>query len=565
MRCARTLEIACLLAIAVVGRAHGAESEVVAPFLARHCIACHGPDKQEADLRLDTLGVEITSAESAATWSTVLERLAAGEMPPDDRPRPPAEQQRRIVSWLKRSLHEAGQRGLIAAAKRGPRRLNRLEYQNSVCDLLGIRLELAGMLPEDGSAAGFDKVGSALNISPVQIEKYLEASDAALDEALVERPPVSTTTVRYTMKDCRTCYGQFVKHGIYAEKNGDPLLWYRTDKWAPIEPFAAPARGNYRVRISAYGTLIGDDAERPDDAVLMAVHTGKFRTGGRGAHLVDVYAVEWDQPRVYEFVDFLEVGQTFKVMIASQTSTLNRVAQYTGPALAWQWIEITGPLEDDSAQRRRALLFDGVDREHGTQADADRLLDRFATRAFRRPASKREVAPYRAVMHEEFEQGATFVEALRVGMQAVLCAPEFLFVDRTDPGDAYDLAARLSYFLWSAAPDDELLSLAGNGQLNDPSVRRGQVERMLADARSATFTRHFLDHWLDLKKIDFTTPDRGLYPTFDEPLRDAMLKETRTFFDELLTHDLSVTNFIDSDFAMLNERLARHYGIAGVR
>jgi hypothetical protein len=559
--------IACLFAIGASNSARSAEPAYVRAFVTKHCVACHGEEKHEADLRLDTLATDLATSENAETWNTVLERVAAGEMPPDDRPRPGPQEQKRVLDWVQKQLIAAQTKGLIAAPKRGPRRLNRLEYENSVNTLLGIKLDLAGMLPEDGSAAGFDRVGSALNISPVQIEKYLEAADAALDEALTEREKVPSKTERFTLKDCKTAYVQFVRHDHYAaSKDGDAdLLWFATDKWVPIEPFAAPARGHYHVRISAYSTLIGENARRPDTPVLMGIHAGKFRTGGRGAHLVDIYSMPWEEPTVFEFTEYLEPEQTFKVMIANSQSRAKPVSEFTGPALAWQWIEITGPLDDGSAERRSELLFGSVDPAQRTQADADQLLQRFATRAFRRPATKKDIAPYRAVMQQQFEHGASFQQALRIGMQTVLCSPEFLFVDRRPERDDYDTASRLAYFLWSSPPDDELLDLAASGRLSEPDVRRQQVERMLADPRAATFTRDFLDHWLDLAKMDFTIPDRGLYPSFDEPLLDAMAKETRLFFDELLTHDLSVTNFIDSDFAMLNERLATHYGIEGVK
>jgi hypothetical protein len=242
------------------------------------------------------------------------------------------------------------------------------------------------------------------------------------------------------------------------------------------------------------------------------------------------------------------------------------VAEFSGPALAVQWVEIEGPLDDRSVERRRELLFGSIDPQTAGRAEADELLERFAARAFRRPVAADELAPYQQLMQAQFDRGASFLDALTVGMKTILCAPQFLFVDQSPvDGDDYTLASRLSYFLWSAPPDDVLLTAAAKQQLRHPEVRRQQVERMLADPRAAAFTQQFLDSWLELKKIDFTTPDKELYPEFDEPLRDAIVRETHAFFDELLAHDLSVLNFIDSEFAMLNERLARHYDIPNVR
>jgi len=539
-------------------------------YIQKHCVDCHGPDKQESELRLDSAtldnaALDFRNPETATRWETVLERIEAGEMPPPKRPQPTAAETTHAASWISSQLKAAQARAAHGSRDVVPRRLNRLEYQNTVNELLGIDLDLAGYLPEDGTLAGFDKVGAALSISPVLIERYLEAADAALDEALIEKPYVPSTTTRYTLWDCGICRRTFVKNGIWADREDAVIVWYTNDKFFYVEPFQAPARGKYRVRVSAYSTLLPEDAEPDGKPVQLALHGGNFRPGGRGAHLVDFFTMEHERPHVFEAVDLIDVGHTFKVTIAGRPPKIYDVTKFSGPALAVQWIEIEGPLDTGAVEKRRELLFGSIDPSKATAADADRLLLRFAARAFRRPVTDAEVAPYLALTHAALNNGAGFVQALKVGMQTLLCAPEFLFLDyRPAPLDDYALASRLSYFLWCGPPDEELLRLAASKQLHDPKVRRRQVERMLADERSSVFTRHFLDGWLELKKIDFTTPDRELYPEFDEPLKDAMLRETRAFFDELLRHDQSVLNVIDSDFAMLNERSARHYGIAGV-
>lgn len=534
-------------------------------YFATHCVDCHGPKKQESDLRLDVVQVDFRGPEALERWEKVLDRIEAGEMPPMERPRPPAEQTTVAVHRLHKLL-ERGHAAIGTAHLRQPRRLNRIEYQNTVNELLGIDLDLVKYLPEDGLSEGFDKVGRALSISPVLVERYMEAADAAIDEALSEREPVPTTTERYTLWDSGVARRTYTKNGVWAENHDAVIVWNTNDKYFCIEPFKAPQRGKYRVRISAYGTLIGRGAERGDSQVVMTLHGGNFRPEGRSAHLVGFFDVAWEEARTFEAVDLLEAGHTFKITIAGRPPKTFDVTKALGPALAVQWVDIEGPLYDGAAERRKDLLLDGVDPAKGTQDDADRLLAAFATRAFRRPADDAELAPYRAVMHAQFAAGAPFREALHVGLKTILCSPEFLFLERRPAGlDDYDVAARLSYFLWNGPPDAELLTLASAGKLRDAAERRRQAERMLADPKSANFTHRFLDSWLELSRIDFTTPDRDLYPEFDEPLRDAMLNETRMFFDELLQNDLSLLNLIDSDFAFVNERLARHYGLPGIR
>lgn len=534
-------------------------------FLAKHCVSCHGMEKQESDLRLDVAEVAFRSAEDFTRWETVLERLEAGEMPPGDRPRPArseaAAATRTIRGLIERAHDEAGE-----ALRRQPRRLNRLEYQTTVNELLGIDLPLVNSLPEDSLEQGFDKVGRSLNVSSVLVERYMEAADLALREALVTKPKVPENHLHFTMWDCGRARRTLVKNGVWAERDDSVLIWHTNDKWFPLEPFEAPVRGKYRIRIQAYGTLFGKDAKRSEAPVVMTLHGGYFRPEGRTAHLVGFYDIPWESPTVVEATDVLDAGHTFKITIAGQPPKSFNVLEHSGPALAVQWIEIEGPLDEGAAERRRELLFGSVDPATATRADADRLLDRFAERAFRRPTTSADVAPYRAVMHAQFDAGASFLDALHVGMKTILCSPEFLFLDRRPQGpDDYDIAARLSYFFRNAPPDAELLAAAAAGKLQDAGERRRQTQRMLADPRSQAFAEHFLDGWLDLRNIDFTTPDKDIYPSFDESLRDAMLRESRMFFDEMLRRDLSVANVVDSDFSLLNERLARHYGIAGVR
>jgi hypothetical protein len=198
--------------------------------------------------------------------------------------------------------------------------------------------------------------------------------------------------------------------------------------------------------------------------------------------------------------------------------------------------------------------------------DAERLLSAFMRRAYRRSVTPKDVEPVAKLVFEQLDAKQGFEEAMRVGYKAVLCSPDFLFFPEIrGAADDFALAARLSYFLWNTQPDDQLSKLAEQGVLSRPDQLRAQVERLLNHPRAQGFIKNFLAQWLDLRLIDFTMPDRKLYPEFDDALRKSMVEETERFFEEVLRHDLSLANFVDSDFAMLNERLAQHYGIAGVK
>jgi hypothetical protein len=294
----------------------------------------------------------------------------------------------------------------------------------------------------------------------------------------------------------------------------------------------------------------------------------------------------------------MEAAQTIRIVtdrLGAIPPDVERVGaeNYQGPGLVVQWVEIEGPLLESWPPRSHRLLFGDLSqapvagdrnrREVVSEqplADAERILRDFAGRAFRRTVNDDDIRPFLNRVRTKLEQGDSFEQAMRLGLKGVLASPHFLFLrEKTlskdeavaedaaakptgrKPLDDFALASRLSYFLWSSMPDEALLALAEQGKLREPNTLRAQVERMLADPKSAAFTENFAGQWLSLRAIDDTTPDRMLYPEYDDVLKDSMVKETLRFFDEVLKHDLSLTNFVDSDFAMLNGPLAKHYGI----
>lgn len=526
-------------------------------FLQKHCFECHDADTQKGKVRLDTLVADYASPATAETWGKVFAQLEKREMPPKKKPQPSDAERQAVLDWLGRELRVAVAARQQAEGRVALRRLNRLEYQHTMHDLLGIEVNLVELLPEDGAAHGFDKVSTALTLSPVQVEKYLEAADVALDAAIGIGPQPTFVQQRFAATNLLANWDGKSHRPL---PDGGIALFNSGYSPTELRKFRSPAPGRYRIRISASGF------QTDGKPATFRVYGGNFNVGGK-TKLLGHFEVPADKPTVVEMVERLDGrGDTLKVMSYGTIPWQNKAEEYTGPGFAIQWLEVEGPLEAKEwpPATRRQLLGE-VDLERGTFADAERVLKQFAPRAFRRPVSDADLAPYLTLVRERLDKGVKFGDALRVGLKAILVSPRFLMLDE-QPGklDGYALAARLSYFLWSSAPDAELLSLAAKGDLTKPAVLRTQTERLLKHPKAQAFTEDFTGQWLALRNIEFTTPDTRLYPEFDELLQVSMLQETHAFFDELLTRDLSLLNFVESDFAMLNARLAKHYGIPGV-
>lgn len=471
------------------------------------------------------------------------------------------------------SVNSAHPSGRVVA-----RRLNRVEYENTINDLLGISVSLKDQLPQDGSADGFDNAAAAHHTSAFLMEKYLDAADIALNMAIVNRlkPPASTMK-RHSLKDGHPIRG--TTENVYRFLEDGEVVCFCSSEWHNVgaTQFYPSEPGNYRFRISA-STIQGEG--KP--VTFRVTVSGTRLTGKSG--LVGYFDAPVDQPKVFEIVRWMEPRTTITMLPygLAGANTVNMVGgeYWNGPGLAVQYIDVEGPLNPVWPPESHRRLMGELkqknfpvenDRERvevvsdTPRDDAERLLTAFTRRAFRRVTMSEDVAPFLAIVQARMDKGATFEQGLRAALKGILISPEFLFL-REVPGklDDHALACRLSYFLWSSMPDDELFRLAEQQQLNRPEVLRAQVERLLSHPRSAAFTENFLGQWLGLREIDSTEPSHILYPEFDHLLKVSMIRETELFFEELLKHDLSLTNFVSSDFTMLNGRLARHYGMGGI-
>jgi hypothetical protein len=563
-------------------------------FLENYCADCHDADTKKGDLDLTALAANPDQTATFDEWAKVYRRVTRGEMPPKKKTQPKPEEAQAFTADLGQQLRTFDTARQAERGRTILRRLNRVEYENTVQDLLGIKTPLAAILPADTPSQGFDTVAAGLRLSMLQMESYLEAADTALDAAINFGPQPEIANAHWNAKEDKdirknldTPEGQLSKpndpksgHHILMLELPDAVVYFdRTYPSAKADTGRHPA-GLFKIRISAYGYQSGGHP------VTMRVYRDNFQN----KQLIGWYDMPPDQPRVIEVMSQLSANEHLRIEpsytgIDDKGQGVYNIGpkNLKAPGLALMWAEVEGPIVAEWPPTAMRRLFGDtpltkVDEKKNhdkriayelTPADpkaaARQALESFATRAFRRPLEPGEADRFVKLTTDELDAGVKFVEAMRVGQHAILTAPQFLlFEEHAGKLDDYALASRLSYFLWSTMPDDALLAQAASHKLAQPATLRAQVERMLNDPRSRGFVHNFTGQWLDLRAIDATTPDKQLYPEADELLVNSIVQETESFFAEILQNNLPVTDFIQSDFAMLNSRLAAHYGIPGV-
>lgn len=601
----------CLAFVALSGAARAQSADAFTPqfrkFADAHCIECHGPDVQKSKLRLDTLTTKFDDKDISATWVKVLDKLAKALMPPPKSARPPAKELGAVTTELNRHLLTASLARQQQDGRVVLRRLNRTEYQTALRDLLGGAVDVKDLLPEDNTAAGFDNVSAVLDISSTHLLRYQDAAERALQTVIPSRPPVPFAERRTGRQISEKVKSYKDLPGKSVQVDGDALIMH-VRPWAHV-PCATPAvqqAGRYRVRASVYAVGTGGQP-------LPMISVAGMEWGRDDKDVRAVRDVPADKPTVIEGEFELKPRQVIAFFGMGLPSPRDFEAKqkgqaldpFTGPGLVVQWVEIEGPLDVWPPEGYVRLFGDvplkpksvakaeaegrpapaNAKRSEGQwiydplvvastrpREDAERLMHTFLPQAFRRPVGAELERYYVQQAHAALDKGLPFSEAMLLGYKVALCSPHFLFLTEpitTTPGrrgnlDDYAVAARLAAFLWSSVPDTELMQLAAKGELTQPTVLRAQVERLLKDAKGRRFTQNFAGQWLDLRKINATSPDPQTYGEFDDFLFWSMPRETEMFFDEVLSADRSVTDFVHSDWTFLNQRLARHYGIAGV-
>jgi hypothetical protein len=551
----------------------------VLPILQTHCVGCHGPDVQEANIRLDNLSIHMTDDRVATeTWHDVLNVLRASEMPPQDAPQLSSQQRLTVTDWVSRSINAALADRQKTDGRVILRRLNRVEYQYTMQDLLGLEMDYARDLPPDAiSADGFRNNGKLLQMSSLQLEYYLATARRALDRVIVEgdQPPAIHHTFTATsidswlgeaersnrlgrrqeflvkMVDNYPDDGDFrIKVQLTADlkpETGYPLLevsvGYQIDTEILMREFSL-------VEVTSPGSQSFEFRGRLEDFPLPVRGQGKFP--GLVVRVRNVYDDKSPLPAPQK-------DESGKTIYASEDHL---------PTLTIESLEFHGnAYEQWPPAAHRRILFETPESDRDDQDDITQVLQRFMTRAFRRTVTEAEVAKFVSFHQSMQPEFPSFEEALRETLTLVLIQPDFLFLmepagDQKRPLTDFELASRLSYFLWSTMPDARLMERATAGELRENLA--GEVERMLDDERAQRFVQQFTDQWLKLDQVTNVAINRERFPGFDDRLKQDMCAETHALFAELLRENLSAIQLLATDFTMLNEPLAKHYGIEGV-
>ncbi len=560
----------------------GAEPSPWHSFLKNHCYDCHTGAEAEAGLDLTALGAGLSDPQTQTRWVQIFDRVQKREMPPKEasslQPKQRAEFLKATGNWLRQ--HQTRQQRQMGRVR--GRRLTNLQVERTLHDLLGIDIPLANQLPEDGRPFGFSTVADGQSMSHFQLERHLAIVDLALDEAFRRAvSPPDEREWKFTAKEvARSNPDRRTREPELLDNQA--VVWAaRTSFYGRLPATTARYEGWYRFVIRASAL------NRPEDhGVWCSIRSGRCVSSAPLMTWVGAFEAT-DQPQEIVVEAWLPRGHMLEVRPADSTLKLARfqggqVGTGEGgpqhvPGVAIHSMTMERIHQGADNQQIKAWLFGDLRVQGGRgkrparvfskmpRRDAAQLMLAFANRAFRRPVSANEIAPYVEEVKSSLNSGTPLAEAIRGGYRALLCSPRFLyFHEEPGPLDNYAIASRLSYFLWNSMPDAVLMRLASSGKLQDRPTLHRQVERMLADERGEEFLKDFAAQWLDLSEINFTQPDSKLYRDFDPIVQQSMLDETHAFLQYLLNENLSVSNLIDSDFTFLNSRLARYYDIDNV-
>jgi len=524
--------------------------KTVEPFLKSNCVLCHNTKMKVGGLSLDGYAGSKNPLQDRDLWEKVVQKLRTGQMPPKGVPAPPAEAVAEVTNWFDVQFARLDREMKPDPGRVTARRLNRTEYNNTVRDLVGVDFKPAADFPADDSGYGFDNIGDVLSLSPVLMEKYLAAAEKIARKAIVADPPPKPMHERIdhapvaadeqpardlTAQHEFPVEGDYVLRGLMSGRRDAELITLWLDgkeiKTYPIvTDDEAPRVGEVRLHVTAgehelKATLLHDDS-RPDAMPDPDEAKAKDK-----------------KPSREPYVERLEVNGPYN------------------------------PHARPLTESHKRIFICGAPGEHSPEC-ARRIVAALARRAYRRPVSEQEVNGLVRFVSMAQQNGDSFEQGIRVALEAILVSPHFLFRIENDRApnnpaashrlDDYELASRLSYFLWSSMPDDELLRLAEERKLHNPEVLAGEVRRMLLDPKSVALVDNFAGQWLELRNLDSVKPDPERFPNFDEDLRKAMKEETRLFFETVIHEDRSILDFIDGKYTFLNERLAKHYGIPGI-
>ena len=577
---------------------------VVAGFLDSNCVKCHGPNKAKGKVRLHDLDGDLSREETSARWESVLNVLKSGEMPPEEEEsRPLKKDADHVIKWIEAELRKVVEQNKeISVPPVVARRLTNFEYQNTMRDLLGFELELSKDLPNDPvKPYHFNNTAEMMLIGPDQLVRYKEAARKAMTSAIVDpQKPASHRISR------EWNHGALGKGGLSQAEIGvyqGPGVGRKT-----IGLKSWPKTGEFCIRVKASGNFPSGFKEV---ALRLVIGTDLRHDSGTGiyhevgtVHLTNTH----DKPEVFEFrgrIENVPVQPARKsknritppsITITAQNifdngelndhrkSAFDASWSEKAPRVILEMLEFEAPVTEVwPPEHHTRILFESPERESSPERYARKVIKRFMTRAFRRPVLNEEVDRFYSVYQIYRGEFETLEEAMRETLATVLISPHFLYhtsIADNSQSKQYELASRLSYFLWGSMPDQQLFDLADTSMLHDPKVIEAQARRLLADKRANDFIENFTLQWLSIAKMKTVNINQDIFPRFlytvhvgerrgqeqlfRPTIRDYMLEETTGFVAELIRNNMSAMNVVDSDFAYLNQPLAVHYGVEGV-
>jgi hypothetical protein len=513
----------------------------IGPLFAKYCLECHTGKESDGKLAIDSLdpkgGVKLRKS-----WQKVRDNLASAIMPPADSTQPSPEERKRMLAWLDTQPLRLDCSGPVHPGRVTIRRLNRYEYNNTIRDLCGVDFKPADDFPNDDVGYGFDNIGDVLSLPPILLEKYLAAAETISQRAILTFDEHSAQTKR--------------EKGRMLASQGEIAL--ESD---------FPHAGQYSFRARAAADQAGPEKAKMqfklDDKELKVFETTNRRSGDFRNYDFKLELPAGRHKFAAAFInDYYQPNAEDRKLRGDRNLNIDH-------------IEVAGPIgvkPDQLPASHTMIVFVEPSKDKSPEDCAREIFKRFASRAYRRPATTQEVDRLMQLFALAKGDGEKFERCIQLGVEAMLVSPNFLFRVEQEPGandpggirilNEYELATRLSYFLWSSQPDGDLFHLAFTGKLRENLD--AQVQRMLKDPKSDALVQNFAGQWLQLRSLDVITPDPKRFPQWDKELREAMRKETESFFAYIVREDRSVMEFIDSDYTFVNERLAKHYGLTGV-
>ncbi len=563
----RVIVVATLVALGLPSVAAGAENQRrkrsiatdeafksdVLPVIQKYCVDCHAGDAPDGDVSLDKLGGPADVLEDRDTWVRAARILGIDGMPPqdhDDRPSPG--QRQRMVDWLELKLFRIDCDVVDDSGRVTIHRLNRTEYNNTIRDLLGVELDVTKDFPSDDVGYGFSNIADVLSLPPLLLEKYVDAA---------ERIAAATILTEAASKRKKRFGADLLATSGAASRGGSIRMHSRGSAIAHHDVKLA---GEYIIRVEAEADQAG-----PDLAKMEILVDGKKATvhDVKGHRTVGTYEVTVALHKGKRKIEAAFINDYYQPKAKNP--------QHRDRNLSVQSIEIQGPANAAPPEVHKRIVFTKPGKGKSLKQAAREVFGRLLPRAFRRPVDDVEIDRYVRLVELADKRGDSFERGVQVGLQAILVSPHFLFrIEYDDQArdpktphniSDYELASRLSYFLWSTMPDEELFRLAQQGALHNSEVLDAQVARMLADPKADALVDNFASQWLTLSNIVEAEPDKKLFPEFTPELRADMVQETKRFVSEIFRTDRSLLDFLDADYTFVNDRLAKHYGIDGVK